>query len=536
VTALVQWGRSCVASLIPTDVIDQKILSSLALVGIIGGLSKQNQQKFNALHELKSRLTSNEIFPQWLNKTYTDEVTALNNSPQWTLIKHDLIHIVTVVAAYFFTQELSLRPSLVHILSQSEKVAKIALPLLDQVPNFPPFLFDTRIIVLTPIVFKLAQMVFAHLNLPFLKNFCSGLSHSAMLLLYVRFSIVALSRSRTIGPTALNGILTDLYAKTVKFLKLGPKIEQRSIIMFNWGLLPQILPPTHKFPTLEFSYAWSFLTTYVAALLYSSTTPQWETLFLQAETLTADINNLEPYKTHIQTIKNKIKKASLTDFQRTSLLEHFTHKKFECLKTALEENPLPILNINMQKLNELLEEIQQIPTQEEKDSLQKYLVERLGKAFSEQAAPLLETFMPLTKESEKSLRSIYGEKGFLQKITSEKELLEISNQLLSTIFLHNLTWYIKNQSTMTEEQKKNCELAICQQAKDDDIENCFTLSEKISPLTESLKNSTYTLPLLLYKLSCKEILTQENGQALIGNTAPICHEDLTLNFSPLPTD
>ncbi len=239
-TGLVRAAASYVTTLIP-EWTDRQILCSSLLLWI-ARINSKGREECTLVKSLSFRCEDSAPYIQWLKQTYTPEVVqeAIEH-PEITLLRghlKDLISRVFTVAAYFFTLDLSLYASLTHLMSQSEKIAGVSLPLLKRLDSIPaiPRLLGARVMLLSPLILIVAHAIFIGLSyltngendqIEWLKDKTGLLNRWSEALLNLRFAVLCLNLSKTIPQSlgfticsvAINKLLPAKYQQIESILK-----------------------------------------------------------------------------------------------------------------------------------------------------------------------------------------------------------------------------------------------------------------------------------------------------------------------------
>lgn len=566
--AMIQSMSSRAAEWIPAGI--NRDIAKVGLLQVLLRPVASVKQPLATLSAFKN--TPNDTpFIQWLNKIYSKEFSKLRDSPHHSLAiinVYDLAQTVGAVASYFFLKDVSVHASLTTIFSQSEKVAKVALPVLNRISNLPipSVLLSTRVILVAPIGIKLIHMGLSWLSLTtdgkypetieLAKKITNELDHLLKMLLSVRYAIVCLSVSNPIK-AAISfsaGFMKNPCQAYFSHLRHQNKIENWQQFFDTIDQLDiKFLSTPYKKPTPKECESREWAQAKKTGI--QSVTTAFCNRYRPSEKIKIRVKNAPTIKEYFnfvrlveQAIATALNEYQIEPFQAAALKEALQSKQYEMLKkivksksftdllnrgctetlSILEElyTPEPDsfwtsstfqwgkfknlltyatapVNVLSQKKEEIIKILQSDAiTEQQKTFFNDLLVEKLEQHFTQDLAPHLAASNFFTKKRETKLRQLYGKKGLLVALSAEEKHLKISSQLLSAISSQNITWYLSNQHSMTEEQQQNCELALSQQLACDvpQIENLL--------FDERFKFSTYLLPNRLGSLLEKDFLNR----------------------------
>lgn len=346
-SGIVRAAASYVTTWIP-EWTDRQILFSSLLLWITQIKSK-GREEFTLVKSLEESSTATAPYIQWLKQTYTPEVIqeAIEH-PEITLLKghlKDLTSRVFTVAAYFFTFDLSLYASLTHLISQSEKIAEVAQPLLKRLDSIPviPRLLSTRVMILSPLIPIVAHAIFIGLSyltngkngqIEWLKHKTGLLNRWSEALLNLRFAVLCLNLSKTIlqslGFTicslAINKLLPAKYQQMKRILTL---------------FLPELFKADY-FPTTGFGMALDALYSNMQSFL----TPFYSLRALyekQSILVGLPSQNLKDAKQGIEKalkfISELLENNSITQLQAEGLKKDLAQKGDAVLKDFISRSP-----------------------------------------------------------------------------------------------------------------------------------------------------------------------------------------------------
>ncbi len=303
---------------------------------------------------LNGRLSRTDSFAQWIKKSYPEGV---QEDPASLLVSSqvpDLITKVVAATAFYFTRNLSFYDSMTNLLAHSEKVSKVAQPILDKAASLPiPYLLQaTRVIAFAPVIIKLIHIQLISKDpkgenkaLNLLKTGADKTAQGLEVLWNLRFSLLCLGISTTVYRSVFLTIswlllddrvfssLQDFFPK-VSFTQ-AQQLLQLSILALSRLFNYDIWPTTGLHDGLKALLA--------SLSLQVSSDPcdkVLEELFNQANNLQkGTLDNLDTFKTSIDTIKSDISSAlkskKITPSFASNLLEVVGNKISKTLSTIV---------------------------------------------------------------------------------------------------------------------------------------------------------------------------------------------------------
>ncbi len=232
-TGIVNWVKSCIP---PQGTVDRTILYYWPLSTFIQQTT--DRDRFGATYAtlgLQGRLSAeNNPFSTWM-KTIGDPalVKEAENAPSRVLLTsqlHDLICKVIVSAGFYATSHISFYATLTHLLSHSQKVSKVAQPLLDRLASLPiPHpLQSARVIAFAPVALKLLHMAFLAIDpkgensvMELFKRGSDKTGQALEFLWCLRFSLISLGISKNI----YESIASTLFSQTLNYFVKDPQVK-----------------------------------------------------------------------------------------------------------------------------------------------------------------------------------------------------------------------------------------------------------------------------------------------------------------------
>lgn len=308
---------------VPPGINRQIFFSSVILtLSSYKALSLRDQK---SLYELKDRINNEgDRFVEWLTKPYdSSQISILKKDPKQLLHKAYLSNLsckVGVAAACYLTIDASIYTSLIKLASQSDKISKIALPILEKIGSvpIPTFVNYARFIALIPALLEIVHymLVYRHLITDNLSSLTKALekdigtlSNRMEILWNLRFTVVCLAASQTLFYSVIQA-LTFFSLQNFLSAEFGNVMTQAIRGLQFSGLAPWPFDKMADFiPTLGFSTGLS--STY--RTLLDSHEPyniqKLEEIFNAAHDVNGNLENLKAYHDEILRLHDEIKGA-----------------------------------------------------------------------------------------------------------------------------------------------------------------------------------------------------------------------------------
>jgi len=332
-----------IKSFIPlAGTVERKILYMAPFLHFYPGLSRGRYQATIASLSLQNRLeAAQDPFIDWIKKDLSQD--GIKN-PVYLLMQsqlYDLICKVITSAAFYATSQYSLYATLTMLLSQSQRVSKIAQPHLDKMASLPipRLLKAAEVIAFAPVVIKLIHMALIYVDpkgekssLNVLKKTADKAGQGFECLLHLRFSLISLGVSKNL----LGCVVSTMYSQAVDYFIKDPqtKLIMQAPLMFkpaygteskglNYFLSILGCTDTSLWPAKGFSLAIKALGSSLFASSDSYDIPLLESLFNQIEAITMDQDAIKQLR---EDVARAAKEKKIDTAFENRLLDHLRNK------------------------------------------------------------------------------------------------------------------------------------------------------------------------------------------------------------------
>ncbi len=332
-----------IKSFIPSaETVERKILYLWPFLHFYPGPDRGRYQATIASLSLQNRLEAvNDPFIDWIKKDPSQD--GIKNPIHFLMQSQlfDLVRKVVTSAAFFATSQYSLHATLTTLLSQSQKVSKIAQPHLDKMASLPipRLLKATQVIAFAPVVIKLIHMALIYVDpkgekssLNVLKKTADKAGRGLECLLHLRFSLISLGVSKNL----LGCVVSTMYFQAVDYFIEDPqtKLIMQLPTMFkpaygkeanglNYFLSILGCTDTSLWPAQGFSLAIKALGSSFFASSDSYNIEYLQTLFGHVEAITIDQASINQLR---EEFTQAVKKKKIDKVWENRLLNHLRTK------------------------------------------------------------------------------------------------------------------------------------------------------------------------------------------------------------------
>lgn len=235
-TAIIHSGVNWVKSWIPpAGTVNRTILYLWPFSAFIQQATDRNRTTATyAALGLQERLSEvDNPFIMWMERMNPAlaEDSAINPARALVLSQmHDLICKVIVSAGFYATSHISLYATLTHLFSHSQKVAKVAQPLLDRFASIPvprP-LQSASVIAFAPVIVKLLHMALLAVDpkgennvLELFKRGAEKVGKTLEFLWCLRFSLISLGISKNL----YQSVASTLFSQALTHFVTNPQLQ-----------------------------------------------------------------------------------------------------------------------------------------------------------------------------------------------------------------------------------------------------------------------------------------------------------------------